>query len=114
MNWGKVIYIFFILMSATSIVDYLYTGSQISLFIAASVNFISTILKLGVRNLLAAEMLASSLVADLHLVPGMYAQFFAGNITSAEGFLLGALIANIFSIILVFIECAKNQEEGEY
>ena len=36
-------------------------------FVAASINLVSTLLKIGVKNLLSAELFASSLVADLHL-----------------------------------------------
>ncbi|CAA6808420.1 MAG: FIG00388820: hypothetical protein, partial [uncultured Sulfurovum sp.] len=50
MNWGKVFYIFFALMSLTTSVAFLFEHSAIALFAAASINFISSILKLGVRN----------------------------------------------------------------
>ena len=55
MDWGKVIYIFFSLMSLTTTAGFLYEPNAIALIIAAGVNVISTILKLGVKNLLAAE-----------------------------------------------------------
>ena len=69
MNWGKVVYIFFALMSLTTTAGFLYDKNEIALFIAASVNLISTLLKIGVKNIFAAELFASSLVADLHLIP---------------------------------------------
>jgi hypothetical protein len=73
MDWGKVVFIFFSLMSLTSISGYLYDStSSVLLFVALSVNLISTILKIGVKNLLAAELFAASLVADLHLIPATY------------------------------------------
>ena len=69
MNWGKVIYIFFALMSLTTTAEFLYDKNEIALFVAASINLVSTLLKIGVKNLLSAELFASSLVADLHLIP---------------------------------------------
>ena len=80
MDWGKVIYIFFSLMSLTTTAGFIYEPNAIALFIAAGVNVISTILKLGVKNLLAAELLASSLVADLHLIPAFMVLTFTDNV----------------------------------
>lgn len=111
MNWGKVIYVFFILMSVTSIAGFLYEHSAFALFMAASLNLVSTILKIGVRNLLAAELLASSLVADLHLIPAfVYLQVFK-DLNWAIALAIGAMIANIFSMCLVLIESSKSHEE---
>ena len=111
MDWGKVIYVFFTLMSVTSIAGFLYEHSAIALFMAASLNLVSTILKLGVRNLLAAELLASSLVADLHLIPAFVYLEVSHNITFAIALAIGALIANLFSMALVLIESSKTREE---
>ena len=111
MDWGKVIYVFFTLMSVTSIAGFLYEHSGIALFMAASLNLVSTILKLGVRNLLAAELLASSLVADLHLIPAFIYLEVTNNFTWAIALSIGALIANFFSMALVLIESSKTREE---
>jgi hypothetical protein len=111
MDWGKVIYVFFALMSLTSTAAFLYDHSAISLFAAASLNLISTFLKIGVRNLLSAELLASSLVADLHLIPAFIYLEVVGNLKWAVALAIGALIANLFSMGLVFIESSKNREE---
>lgn len=113
MDWGKVVYVFFTLMSLTSVAGFLYDHSSIMLFVAASLNLISTILKLGVRNLLAAELLAASLVADLHLIPAFIYMEVVGNMTWAMSLAIGALIANLFSIFMVFIESAKAKENYE-
>ena len=110
MDWGKVIYVFFTLMSVTSIAGFLYEHSAVALFVAGSLNLVSTILKLGVRNILAAELLASSLVADLHLIPAFVYLEISGNITWAIALSIGALIANIFSMALVLIESTKTRE----
>lgn len=111
MDWGKVIYVFFTLMSLTSTAGFLYEHSAVALFVAASLNLVSTILKIGVRNLLAAELLASSLVADLHLIPGFIFLEIVGNVEWAIALAIGALIANLFSMGLVYIESSKNREE---
>ena len=111
MDWGKVIYVFFSLMSLTSIAGFLYDHTAISLFIAASVNLISTVLKIGVRNLLSAELLASSLVADLHLIPAFIFLVIVGNEQWAVALAIGALIANMFSMGLVYVESLKTKEE---
>ncbi len=111
MDWGKVIYVFFSLMSLTSIAGFLYEHSAVALFVAGSLNLISTFLKIGVRNLLSAELLASSLVADLHLIPAFIYLEVVGNLTWAIALAIGALIANVFSIGLVYIESSKNRDE---
>ena len=111
MDWGKVVYVFFTLMSLTSTAGFLFEHTSVALFVAASLNLVSTILKLGVRNLLSAELLASSLVADLHLIPAFIYLELVGNIQWAVALAIGALIANIFSMALVLIESSKNREE---
>ena len=111
MDWGKVIYVFFSLMSLTSIAGFLYEHTAVSLFVAASLNLVSTILKIGVRNLLSAELLASSLVADLHLIPAFIFLEVVHNLSWATALAIGALIANIFSMGLVYIESSKTKDE---
>lgn len=111
MDWGKVVYVFFTLMSLTSTAGFLFEHSAVALFVAASLNLVSTILKLGVRNLLSAELLASSLVADLHLIPAFVYLVLMGNIKWAIALAIGALIANLFSMALVMIESARTSEE---
>jgi len=111
MDWGKVIYVFFSLMSLTSIAGFLYENTAASLFVAASLNLVSTILKLGVRNLLSAELLASSLVADLHLIPAFIFLVIVKDDSWAIALAIGALIANVFSMGLVYIESSKTHEE---
>ena len=111
MDWGKVIYVFFALMSITSIAGFLYEHSAVALFVAGSLNLVSTFLKIGVRNLLSAELLASSLVADLHLIPAFIYLEVVGNLESAIALAIGALIANLFSVGLIYIESSKNRDD---
>ncbi|OQX49800.1 MAG: hypothetical protein B5M46_03545 [Epsilonproteobacteria bacterium 4484_20] len=109
MQWGKVFYIFFTLMSLTTSAAFLYENSVVALFIAGSVNVVSTILKIGVRNILSAELLAGSLVADLHLIPAFFALQFYGNDKIAVGLVIGAVIANLYTIFVSMIESAKEK-----
>ncbi len=109
MQWGKVFYIFFTLMSLTTSAAFLYEDSVTALFIAGSVNMVSTILKIGVRNILSAELLAGSLVADLHLIPAFFALQFYQNRDIAIGLVIGAVIANLYTIIVSMIESSKEK-----
>ena len=111
MNWGKVTYIFFALMSLTTTAGFIYEDTAIALFLAASVNVISTILKIGVRNLLSAELMAGSLVADLHLIPAFIVYTFYHNINLAVGLAIGAIIANIYSVVLSLIESNSSAKD---
>ena len=49
MNWSKVSYIFFSLMSLTTTVGFIYEPYIIALILAVIVNIISTLLKIGVK-----------------------------------------------------------------
>ena len=98
-------------MSLTTTAEFLYDKNEIALFIAASVNLVSTLLKIGVKNILSAELFASSLVADLHLIPAFIALQTTGNATLCYSLAIGAVIANVFSLALVLIESSKAQEE---
>lgn len=109
MNWGKVFYMFFTLMSLTTSAAFLYENSIVALFIAGSVNMISTLMKIGVRNILSAELLAGSLVADLHLIPAFFALEFYQNDRLATGLVIGAVIANLYTIFVSMIESSKEK-----
>jgi hypothetical protein len=111
MDWGKVIYVFFALMSLTTTAGFLYEQNEIALFVAMSVNLISTFLKIGIKNTLSAELLASSLVADLHLIPAFLILEISGNINVVMALSIGAIIASLFSMILVIVESARARDE---
>ncbi len=111
MQWGKVFYIFFTLMSLTTSAAFLYDEHLVALFVAGSVNVISTILKIGVRNTLSAELLAGSLVADLHLIPAFFALKFYDQHTLAVGLVIGAVVANVYTIIISMIESSKEKAD---
>jgi phosphoglycerol transferase MdoB-like AlkP superfamily enzyme len=113
MDWGKVIYVFFQLMSLTSVAGFLYDHNKVALFIALTLNLISTILKIGIRNIVAAELFAASLVADLHLMPAFFYLEIKNDLKAAYAMAIGALIANVVTIILSFIEIAKTKDTWE-
>ena len=111
MNWSRVIYTFLALMCLTTVAGFLYDHSDITLFIAASINLISTLLKIGVRNMLSAELFASSLVADLHLIPALVIMMNSGFNSIVFGLALGGLVANAFSMVLILIEAGKSRDD---
>lgn len=108
MDWGKVIFIFFSLSSFTSAAGFLWDPDVVILFVALALNLISTTLKIGVKKQLAPELLASSLVADFHLIPAfIFLQAF-NNLNVAYILVIGALLANLFSLALLLVESYKN------
>lgn len=111
MDWGKVIYVFFTLMGLTTAAGFLYHQDPLYLYIATGVNLISTFLKVGVRNVLAAELLATSFVADLHLIPAFFTLQISGNVDAAVALTIGAVIANFVTIALFLIESSKNKDD---
>jgi len=108
MNWNKVMYVFFALMSTTTTAGFLYEQYEVALFIAMSVNLISTWVKMGLDNLLSVELMASSFVADLHLVPAFLILFLGvSDMVLINSLVIGALIANVFALCVLLIEASK-------
>ena len=111
MDWGKVVYIFFALMSLTTTAGFLYEQNATMLFVAGSINAISTLLKIGVKNVLSAEFFASSLVADLHLIPAFIYMVIYHDTKTAMALSIGAIVASVYAMIIVAIEASKIKEE---
>lgn len=113
MNVGRIIHIFFTLMSLTTTAGFLYEQNPIALFIAASINLVSTLLKIGVKKTLSTEIFASSLVTDVHLIIAfVLTQVYGMSMNSlVYSMTIGAVISNIFTLILVLIEAIKNKDE---
>jgi len=111
MDWGKVFSTFFIIMAFTTNIGFIYDPTAYELIMATSFNLIATTLKLGKRGIVSAEILATSLVADLHLLPALYLFFVLQSVTSAQGLALGAAVANAISIIFVMIDITKIEED---
>ncbi|MGB1558790.1 MAG: DUF6394 family protein [Oceanococcaceae bacterium] len=121
MSFDKVLFGFFVLLALTLNVGFVYGDVDNAahhhvweLFAALVVSLIATVLKFGDRSHLGAVLLASSLVADLHLVAaaivwGVNAQVFATGedpsvVTSVVSLACGALVANLASVILLVVE----------
>lgn len=123
MNAEKVIFGFFILLALT--LNFSFFLGEISnpdyhsayeLFLALVVSLIATVMKLGDRSQLGATLLATSLVADLHLIAAAVLwgynvnvlNIIANEATTVHVVSLagGALIANFASVILLLVETA--------
>ncbi|MBF0189035.1 MAG: hypothetical protein HQL50_14025 [Magnetococcales bacterium] len=104
MEWRMVWTTFFLLMALTTTVSYLFHGNGYELIIAVSMNLIATTLKLGARQTTGAMTMASSLVADFHLIPSLAAFYFLNDLHLARSLALGALVANVISVLLLMIE----------
>ncbi|MFP5416539.1 MAG: DUF6394 family protein [Actinomycetes bacterium] len=124
MNLEKVVFGFFVLLAATLNFGYV-TGdignpehhNVIELYAAVVVNVVATILKFGDRTQIGAIHLASSLVATIQLMAAAlawiwYTQIQPGPISvhamaSVVSLALGALLANLVSLVLLVIETAN-------
>lgn len=121
MNLEKVLFGFFILLALT--LNFGFVMGDIDeashhhvweLFAALVVSLIATVLKFGDRSHLGAVLLASSLVADLHLIAaaivwGVSSQLYADGdspalVASVVSLAGGALVANLASVVLLVVE----------
>ena len=112
----KLIADFFMLMALTTSVSYIVSPNIYELVTAVTLNLIATVLKIGTKGILNVEYLATSLVADFHLIPALIiAQM--GDVAEATSLVWGAVVANIVSIVIMIIEAifrALLEEEEEY
>ena len=124
MNLEKVVFGFFVLLAATLNFGYV-TGdignpehhNVLELYAAVVVNIIATILKFGDRTQIGAIHLATSLVATIQLIAAAmawiwYTQIIVEPMTmhsmsSVVSLALGALLANVVSVVLMIIETAS-------
>ena len=121
MNPEKVVFGFFIVLALTLNFGF-FVGelddpqhhNEWELFAVVVVNLIATVLKFGDRTQMGAVLLATSLVADLHLIVaaliwgvtvyGMQSELtpqITADIVAVSG---GALVANVASVLLLFTE----------
>lgn len=121
MNFEKVVFAFFIVFALTLNFGF-FIGEMdnpnhhhiYELFAAIVISLIATIMKLGDRSHMGAVLLATSLVADLHLIAAALVWGFSEHISelgvtseimstivSLSG---GALLANITSVVLFLSE----------
>jgi len=121
MNFEKVVFAFFIVLALTLNFGFFLGDYEnplhhniYELFAAIVISLIATIIKLGDKSHMGAVLLATSLVADLHLIAAALTWGTAEHITgtgltpaimstivSLSG---GALLANITSVILFVAE----------
>nr|CRH04510.1 conserved membrane protein of unknown function [Candidatus Magnetococcus massalia] len=109
MDWRLIWTTFFLLMALTTTVSFLYHGNGYELIVAVSMNLVATTLKLGTRHSIGSMMMSASLVADFHLIPALGAFFVAGDIAFANALVVGALVANVISVLLLVIEAVLQQ-----
>lgn len=121
MNLEKVIFGFFVLLAATLNFGFFLGDFDnpshhaiYELYAAIVVNLIATVLKFGDRTQIGAVHLATSLVADIHLISAAVVWAIAvnvmdvgttarvmGAVVSLSG---GALLANLVSVTLLIVE----------
>ena len=124
MNLEKVVFGFFVLLALT--INFGFVMGEVDnpahhhafeLFLALVVSIIATIMKLGDRSHIGAVLLATSLVADLHLIAAAVVWGYNINVAAAAvvdpgttaavvSLAGGALIANFASVALLLIETA--------
>jgi hypothetical protein len=107
---------FFMLMALTTTVSYVANPNIYELITALTLNLIATILKIGTRGILSIEYLATSIVADFHLIPALFVDL-AGSQQEAISLAWGALVANIVSVVIMLIEAifgSLTEEESEF
>lgn len=121
MNFEKVVFGFFITLAATlnfgfcvGPIDNPEVHNGAELVAALVVSVIATILKFGDRTQLGAVHLATSLVADLQLIAACVIWVWAQQISAAGmsgsntslvvSMALGALLANVISVVLMVSE----------
>ncbi len=112
-NWGKVWSDFFIFLALTSNVGFIFSHDPYQLVIAVGVNLLATVLKFGAKKILAAELLATALVADLHLIPAAILYFMETHVPLAIGLAIGAAVANVISIVMLVIEIIFEYQKEE-
>ena len=90
--------------------------NRYELFGAIAVSLIATVMKFGDRSSLGSTLLATSLVADIQLIAaavcwGLFSSFGAvlssGEMATVVSLAIGALVANVISVVLLVIEVAN-------
>ena len=114
MDWGKVGTAFFVMMSLTTTVGFVVDGDPYELIASVTFNLIATLLKIGSKKTLSAELLATSLAADLHLIPALIFYEMGARSSLVEALAWGALVANVFSVILLITETVIESREEEW
>ncbi|MEG3640307.1 DUF6394 family protein [Magnetococcus sp. PR-3] len=109
MDWRLIWTTFFLMMALTTTVSFIFHGSGYELILAVSMNLVATTLKLGTRHSIGSMMMSASLVADFHLIPALGAFYILHNPNMAHALVIGALVANTISVILLILEAVLEQ-----
>lgn len=123
MTPGRVLFAFVIVLALTLNVgftvgefDIAEQHNRYELFGAIVVSLVATVMKFGNRSPLGSTMLATSPVADVQLIAaaacwGLYAGFGTtlsqGEMATVVSPAIGALVANVVSVVLLVIETAN-------
>ncbi|WP_104695542.1 DUF6394 family protein [Helicobacter salomonis] len=110
MDWGRVAFVIFSLGSTTSVAGFLYEPNVVVLFVALALNLITTTLKIGVQKQFASELLGGSISALLHLIPAFIFLQILNNSIFTYTLMVGALLSNVFCLILIIIDGTKNMD----
>lgn len=122
MSTERVLFAFVIVLALTLNVGYAVGDiadpahhNVYALFAAIVVNLIATVMKFGDRSPVGSTMLATSLVADVQLITAAVAWGYYGSISNpiaahamvtVVSLSIGALVANVVSVLLLVIETA--------
>lgn len=112
-QWGKVWSDLFIFLALTSNIGFLVSNDPYQLVIALGVNFIATVLKFNIKKFMAAELLATAIISDLHLIPAAILYFSGSSSSLVTGLAVGAAVANILSVTLVIIDLVMSYKHHE-
>jgi hypothetical protein len=123
MSIEKILFAFVIVLALTLNVGFVYGNPEFIAFhnpyelgLAIVVSLIATVMKFGERSLLGSTMLATSLVSDVQLiaaavvwaVKSMDGQpLDAADSVMVVSLAVGAMVANVVSVILLVIETAS-------
>lgn len=123
MSFEKILFAFVIVLALTLNVGFVYGDPTIieyhnpyDLAIALIVSLIATVMKFGERSLLGSTMLATSLVADVQLCAAALvwataamggAKVGAADSVMIVSLAMGAMVANVVSVVLLVIETAS-------
>ncbi|MBP6382034.1 MAG: hypothetical protein KBG29_09250 [Pseudomonadales bacterium] len=123
MSFDKILFAFVIVLALTlnvgfvvGDIDDITHHDKYELALALVVSLIATVMKFGDRSLLGSTMLATSLVADVQLI-GAAVVWASATLNGASisehdtvivvSLSIGAMVANVISVILLVVETAS-------
>jgi len=122
MSYEKTLFAAVIVLALTLNADFVYGDpeiiahhNQVVFFLSLVVSLLATVLKFGERSLLGSTLLATSLVADVQLIGaaaawgilGFDAEISPADSVTIVSLAMGALVANVVSVVLLVIETAS-------